>query len=141
MPPTSTSLPERPLPEPTADSQPYWDGLREHELRIQRCARCGTLRHYPRPLCAACCSFEVNWVLASGRGRIHSWTVAHHPFHLAFKAEAPYIVLTVDLDEGVRLAAPLRGADAGVLAIGRAVEIVYEDVSPTLTLPACRLAE
>jgi uncharacterized OB-fold protein len=36
---------------------------------------------------------------ASGRGRVHSWTVAHHPFHPGFKEELPYIVAIVDLEE------------------------------------------
>jgi uncharacterized OB-fold protein len=46
---------------------------------------------------------------ASGRGRVHSWTVAHHPFHPGFKEELPYIVAIVDLAEGVRMSAQMRG--------------------------------
>ena len=26
-----------PLPNPTPDSKPFWQGLKEHQLRIQRC--------------------------------------------------------------------------------------------------------
>lgn len=135
----NNALPERPLPEPTADSQPYWDGLRAHELRLQRYTRCGTVRHYPRPLCADCYSFDCEWIRASGRGTVHSWTVAHHPFHLAFKARVPYTLVTVDLEESVRLAAPLLADTTAGLTLGHAVEIVFEYVLPELTLPAVRL--
>lgn len=138
---TAGTLPDRPLPEPTADSQPYWDGLRLHELRLQRCARCGTVRHYPRPLCAECYSFDCEWIVASGRGKVHSWTVAHHPFHVSFKAKVPYTIVTVDLDLGVRMAAPLVAGIQNGLAVGRAVVAVYDDVLPDLTLPAFCLSD
>ena len=47
-------VPERPLPTPTRESQPYWDGLRAHKLMLQHCAACGKVRHYPRPVCPHC---------------------------------------------------------------------------------------
>lgn len=135
----------RPQPEPDECSRPYWDGLREHRLRLQRCSVCGAVRHYPRPLCAHCHAFEHDWLEAKGRGRVHSWTVCHHAFHPAFRGDVPYVMLTVDLEEGVRVQAPLRGAAAeaatGQIRIGTAVRIVFEDVSADLTLPAFRLAD
>lgn len=131
----NTQLPARPLPEPTPESRPYWDGLREHRLRLQQCADCGTLRHYPRAMCAGCHSLNVNWVEAAGTGRVHSWTVAHHAFHPAFRQALPYILLTVDLPEGVRVLAPYRGTEAD-LRLDLPVRLVFEDVLPELTLPA-----
>lgn len=67
------------------------------------------LRHYPRLLCDRCYSTEAAWHEASGRGRIHSWTVAHHAFHPAFAADLPYTLLTVDLEAGVRALGRWRG--------------------------------
>ena len=128
-------LPSRPEPAITPESRPYWDGLREQRLLFQACADCGTLRHYPRPVCDACWSMHVRWQESSGRGQIHSWTVAHHPFHLAFKSLVPYPLVTVDMAEGVRLHAPWRGP-LEALALGLAVAVIFEPVSDTLTLPA-----
>ena len=51
---------------------------RARRLLIQRCTHCGKLRHYPRLLCGSCHSTVVEWIEASGRGAIHSWTVAQH---------------------------------------------------------------
>ncbi len=95
-------VPHKPPVSPTQLSQPYWDGVACGELRLQACASCGALRHYPRLLCAGCYSDAVRWVKASGRGRIHSWTTAHHPYHPAFVTEVPYVLVMVDLDEGPR---------------------------------------
>lgn len=93
---------DKPVATPTELSQPYWDGVARGELRLQACAACGTIRHYPRLLCDRCYSDAVEWRTASGRGRVHSWTVAHHPYHPAFAAELPYTLVLVDLDEGPR---------------------------------------
>ncbi|MBK6659070.1 MAG: Zn-ribbon domain-containing OB-fold protein [Proteobacteria bacterium] len=131
---------DKPLPDITALTRPFWDGLREHRLVLQACARCHTVRHYPRPVCDRCYSMESVWVTGSGHGTLHSWTVNHHPFHFAFKRESPFITATVDLAEGVRMQAPLRDADAQTLKMGMPVELIFEDMTPELTLPAFRLA-
>ncbi len=123
------------VPTPTADTQPYWDGLNEGRLRLQCCADCGKLRHYPRPVCDACFSMNATWQDASGNGRVHSWTVTHHAFHPGWKADLPYTLVTVDLDEGVRMQAQLRRLDASELRIGLPVRVAYEKATEGLTLP------
>jgi uncharacterized protein len=92
----------KPMPVPQELSRPYWEAARQGRLVLQRCGQCGTVRHYPRLLCDRCHSREVGWMPATGRGRIHSWTVCHHVFHPGFAADVPYVLVTVDLDEGVR---------------------------------------
>jgi uncharacterized OB-fold protein len=125
----------KPVPEPSLDTAPYWKGLRDHRLMLQRCGSCRKVRHYPRPVCDECYSMEVDWVEASGRGRIHSWTVTHHPFNPGFIGELPITLVTVDLDEGVRMNAQLRGTPAESLAIGTPVRIGFEAAKENLTLP------
>ena len=134
-----TATYDKPLPQPSHLTQPFWDGLRERHLVLQCCKRCHTVRHYPRPVCDRCYSMDAVWIEASERGRIHSWTVNHHPFHFAFKREMPFVMVMVDLEEGVRMQAPLRGADGVVLKLDMAVELIYEDMTAELTLPAFRL--
>jgi hypothetical protein len=67
---------------------------------------------------------------------VHSWTVTHHPFHPGFKGDVPFTLVTVDLPEGVRMQAPLRGTDASALKIGLPVRLVIERPTPDLALPA-----
>jgi len=127
----------KPVPEPTHESKPYWDGLRGGRLLLQKCGQCGKIRHYPRPVCDACYSFEVDWIEASGRGTVHSWTITHHAFNPGFKLELPYILVTIDLDEGVRMQVPLRGAKEADVRLGLPVRIIFEQAKPDLVTPAC----
>jgi uncharacterized OB-fold protein len=123
------------VPQPTPDTQPYWDGLNAHTLHLQRCADCGSVRHYPRPVCDACYSMCVEWMDVSGHGRVHSWTTTHHAFHPGFKPGLPYTLVTVDLDEGVRMNAQLRNLNPGELHIGLPVRVAFEQATDGLTLP------
>src|SRR4051812_15980473 len=133
--PASTPQPERPMPVPTRESQPYWDGLREGKLMLQHCASCGKVRHYPRPVCPHCLSMESEFKQAATGGTLHTWTVCHHPFNFFFKQAAPYIVALVDMDAGVRVNAPLRGVEAASLKIGRRLRMQFEPVNKEVTLP------
>lgn len=132
---------DKPLPEPSIDSKPYWDGLKNRRLMLQTCGDCGKIRHYPRPVCDACYSMEVDWTEASGRGTVYSWTETHHPFHAGFRGETPYILVTVDLEEGVRMQSQLVDANLEDLRIGLPVEIVYADATDEITLPLFRVAK
>ena len=67
---------------------------------------------------------------------MHSWTVAHHPFHPGFKEELPYIVAIVDLEDGVRMNAQMRGVTPGEMRIGLPVQVAFERTTEGLTLPA-----
>jgi uncharacterized OB-fold protein len=129
----------KPVPEPSNESRPFWAGLHQHRLLLQRCTQCFRVRHYPRPVCDACYSMQFDWIEASGRGTIHSWTVTHHAFHFGFKRDLPYVTVVVDLEEGVRMNAILVDGPQAPLAIGAPVAIVYDDVTADLTLPRFRL--
>ena len=127
--------PERPLPTPTRESQPFWDGMHEGRFMLQHCASCGKVRHYPRPVCPHCFSMESEFKPAPLTGKIHTWTVCHHPFNFFFKAHAPYIVALVDMDAGVRINAALRGVAEGALKTGLPVRLRAEPVSKDVSLP------
>jgi uncharacterized OB-fold protein len=99
----------------------YWEGAERGKLVLQRCGRCGKIRHYPRVLCDACYSFDVEPFEAQGRGTIHSWTVAHHAFDPAFADATPYVLLTVDMEEGVRVL----GRYTGQPRMGAPVRITF----------------
>ncbi len=98
------------------------------------------MRHYPRPLCPACHSFAAEWVEAQGAATVHSWMVAHHPFHPGFRADLPYVLVTADLPEGVRILAPLRGAGAEALRLGLPLRIGVETTADGLAVPVVRVA-
>ena len=61
-----------PLPQKTPETAPFFDGLNEHKLMIQRCKACGPY-FYPRPFCPSCFSWDVEWFEASGKGKLYSF--------------------------------------------------------------------
>lgn len=89
-------------------------------------------------MCPSCHSFEHEWTPASGRGRIWSWVVVHPPVLPAFADRAPYNVVVVELDEGVRMIGNL--LDVEEIREGMAVEIAWEDVEEGISLPVWRPA-
>jgi uncharacterized OB-fold protein len=90
---------DRPLPIPDRDSAPFWDGVSAGELRLQRCADCGTWRWPARAICNRCHSFQAEWRAVSGLGTVTSWIRTHQPFMRAFADDVPYTVVQVRLDE------------------------------------------
>ena len=109
----------------TAHSAAYWAGARRGQLVLQRCAQCDTVRHYPRPMCPMCQSFDVATFESTRRGTVHSWTVTHHVFDASVTTDVPYALVTVDLDEGVRALARMSGDGSG-LAPGVPVHLEFQ---------------
>ena len=60
---------------------------------------------------------------------------------MGVKRELPYTVVTIDLDEGVRLMASMAGDQGDELAVGRAVTIGFQHLSDDYVVPTCELAE
>jgi uncharacterized OB-fold protein len=127
-----------PLPAITDDTRPFWDACRRRELIIQRCTACGTFRHLPTPVCWRCRSFAHEWTPVSGRGTIFSWAVVHRAFLPGLEAAVPYTVVVVALDDapGIRLVSNLIDGEP---AVGRPVEVLFEDVAPEVTVPRFRV--
>ena len=137
----STAIPTRPLPQPTTETAAYWAAAQEQRLVIQRCASCGTCQFYPRAFCNSCLSDSIEWINASGHGRIYTYTVCRIAASPAFQSRLPYVVALIDLNEGVRLIANILDADLERVAIGARVSVCFESVSESCTLPQFTLLE
>jgi uncharacterized protein len=126
---------------PGCDDAPWWEALRRHELVVQRCAACGVWRHPPSPVCAACHATDARFERVSGRGRVFSWTVVHHPVHPALADRVPYNVVLVELPDAgcVRLVTNLVDVAPDDVRVGLDVEVVFEDLDD-VTLPRFRRA-
>ena len=129
---------KRPRPALTLDNKWWFDAAKDHRLMIQRCSKCQTLRHPPRPRCDKCGSYEWNALEASGRGTVYSYVVAHYPQVPAF--DYPLPIALVDLEEGTRLVADLVDVDPADVKVGMAVEVVWQDHDEDLTLPGFKPA-
>jgi uncharacterized OB-fold protein len=132
------STPTRPVPRPTTLSEGFWEASRRGELAVQRCLGCRVYRHYPQPMCPACHSLEWEWSRLSGRGVIHSYTVAHQAFHPFWADKVPYVVATLELEEGVRMVDDMLELDPSEVRIGLPVEVFFERISDEIALPKFR---
>jgi uncharacterized OB-fold protein len=132
---------QKPLPQPTPETQPFWDGTRQGRLMIMHCNACGHDYFYPRPYCPACFSPNTVWKQASGRAALHTYMIIHRAAP-GFEAEAPYVVGIVELEEGPRMMSNIIGVapDPEALAVDMPLEVTFEQASDQITLPKFRPA-
>ena len=128
-----------PVSEPDGLSRPYWEGLRENRLRVQRCSHCKTWQFGPEWICHKCHSFELEWTDIEPVGRIFSWERVWHPSHAALKQHCPYLAVLVELAHagGVRMIGNLLGDATQNVDIGAEAEGVFEhhsDADPPYSL-------
>jgi uncharacterized OB-fold protein len=129
---------KKPLPRIDEESRGYWEALARHELYVQRCRDCDTKRFPPRAVCPSCLSSATEWVRASGRGTVYSYTVTHQNQAPGFRESLPYVLAVVQLDEGPRLMTNVVGCAPDAVRIGMTVEVEYEDVTADATLAKFR---
>lgn len=128
-----------PFPDPqTAEAKHFFAAAAAGRLELQRCAACGKVWFYPRPACVACGAAQYTWIVASGRGTLHSFSIVHRAPSEAFRARLPYVVALIDLDEGPRMMANIVGDDALEAAIGDPLEALFEDRGEGRRLPQFR---
>lgn len=133
---------DMPAPAASRETLPWWEAAAAHRLVVQRCAACRRPRHPPSPACPACHGFDFDWIEASGRGTVYTFTVVHRAFVPSLARHLPYVVAVVALDDvpDVRLVTNLVDVAPAAVRIGAAVEVAWEDVAPGLALPRFRLA-
>ena len=115
------------------DDEFYWEGTREQKLLLQECAGCGRVRHPPTPTCPWCRSLEVSLRPSVGRGEVFSFIVPRYPEFPGFGAG--YVVALVELEEGVRMIANVRGVEPSEVAVGMPVRLIWEQMEDGYWLP------
>ncbi len=128
---------ERIQPSSGALADAYIAGCRVGELRLQCCSRCGLHQFYPRIMCAHCFSEELEWVAATGRGEIISFTVVRRPISRAY--DAPYVVALIKLQEGPTLMSHIVDCAPETIAVGLPVQVAFASWSESVALPVFTL--
>ena len=124
--------PPRPKPASNSSTDWFWDACNIKELRIQSCNECTNLQHPPAVRCLSCGSVSLDSVIATGKGTLHSWAIAHYPQVPAF--DYPLIVGLVELEEGVRLVSNVSNVEPEELEIGMPLEVDWLNVDNEFTL-------
>jgi uncharacterized OB-fold protein len=130
--------PPRPVPQPSPETQRYWEGCKRHELWLPYCTQCAQFFFYPRPFCPRCFSSPIEWRQTSGRGKVYTYSIQYRPQAPGFTP--PYVTAIVQLDEGPRLLTNLVGVepDPEHVRCDMPVEVDFEDLSDEISLPVFR---
>jgi uncharacterized protein len=129
-----------PAPFVNPEVKPFWDATAQGRLLLPRCQDCQAFIWYPRPYCPECASLHIEWVDASGRGTIYSYTInrrgqADLP---EYRSAGVYVVAYVELDEGPRMLTNIVDCDPDSVRIGQPVEVVFHDTGQGSALPRFR---
>ena len=131
----------KPLPFADAETKPYWDWAKKHELRMQRCADCGEIRFPPRPdvpglqLDARRVGADVAAPARSTAG----WSSTRRccrPLPPTRRTRSCSSSSTTT--RALRLVGTVVDIANDELAEGIPVEVVFDDVTPEITLPKWR---
>jgi uncharacterized OB-fold protein len=120
--------PGLPKPAPSELDAPFWQGLREERLVLQRCLHCRDWQWGPEWICHRCHSFDLAFEDVEPNGVIYSYERVWHPVHPALKDQGPYLIVLVQLPhaDNVRLVGNLLGDPRAPVAIGAEVDGVFE---------------
>jgi uncharacterized OB-fold protein len=103
------------------ESAEFFDGAARGELMVKRCDTCGQWLRPDAIACSRCRGNALRWAVASGRGTLVTWTVAH-----GAEREPPVAGL-VELEEGPWLHGRLVDVDKAGLSVGDPFLVDFED--------------
>jgi uncharacterized protein len=133
-----TELASRPVPVPSLETQPFWDGCAQGALLLQRCDHCGTYWHPPAPICPNCFSTEFQWTPSSGKGTIYTYSIIHQAFRRVWEPLVPYVLAVIELEEGPHLLSNVIDIPIESVQVGLPVTVTFQPVSDTISLPLFR---
>jgi uncharacterized OB-fold protein len=125
-----------PLPNPTEEMRPFWDGLARGELLLAKCRRCGAWR-FPLAGCRdhANDAFLANmvWTPASGLGRVLAYTIQRAQIDPAFPV--PYVYAVIELAEGPVMVANIARCAPEKVREGMQVQVAFKRLTDEATIP------
>lgn len=117
----------KPMPVPTPTTAPFWDALREHQIRIQYSPSTGRYVFYPRILAPGSLADDLEWRQISGAGTLYTFTVSYRAVSPHFADDVPQILAVVQWDEGPRFSTEIVNAEPDTIRVGMRVQPVFTD--------------
>ena len=130
--------PKKPVPIVNPWTKPFWDAAREEKLILQKCQDCDKHIFYPRIACPHCFSDKIEWVEASGKGTVYSYTVVTNNAPSAFIQDMPFVIAIVKLEEGVQMLSNIINCNPEDVECDMPVEVTFEKLDDEFTLPKFR---
>ena len=118
--------PFRVLPRVTPETEHFWTGGRDGELRFLRCTADGEYVHPPAPVCPRCLSRSLVVEAVSGRATVATYTINHQPWYPGL--DPPYVIAIVEMEEqpSVRLMTNIVGCPVEDVHVGMPVQVTFE---------------
>lgn len=129
---------KKPIPVVNAWSKPYWEAANENRFIIQKCSDCGKYNFIPRMVCPECFSENMDWVEASGKGTVYSYTTVLNNSPTAFMNDIPYVVAIIRLAEGPQMLSNIVEADPEQICCDMDVEVTFNRLNEDFNLPVWR---
>ncbi len=126
---------ERKIPSPpeNVEHTAFWASANEGKLMIPRCKDTGKFFWYPRNISPFTLSTNVEWVEASGKGEIYTYSVMR-------RADPNYVIAYVTLEEGVSVMTNIVECDPNSVSIGQKVELTFRDTEGGQKVPVFKPA-
>lgn len=129
----------RPCPDVRGIGKKYWASGYDGTLSILQCQTCQNTHWYPRSYCPHCGAETLQWIACSGKGVIHTFTVARQSGHKYFKTKVPYVIAMVALAEGPLLMTNIVDCDVEAVSVGAPVSVTFENIADNVSIPLFKL--
>ncbi|MCP8615250.1 Zn-ribbon domain-containing OB-fold protein [Salirhabdus salicampi] len=121
-------------------SKPFWDGLKNKQIKLQKCNDCTHAQFPPGPVCSKCLSNNISWISSTGKARVWSKIGFWKPYLKPY-TDVPYYVVMVKLAEGPMITARISEEHHSKINCDSEVEATFFDTVDGTVLLGFRPAE
>ena len=122
-----------PAPPENVEYEEFWTNVNEGKLLLPRSKDTDQLYWYPRKISPFTLSGNIEWVQASGKGVIYTFSVMR-------RAEPEYVIAYVRLDEGITMMTNIVECDPDSLEVGQPVELLMQESENGQKIPVFKPA-
>ncbi|MEB2317362.1 MAG: OB-fold domain-containing protein [Pseudomonadota bacterium] len=124
----STAWQQDPFAAAYPETGEFWAAAAQGRFLLRTCTDCGKAHWHPRVVCPLCGSQRLEWKQASGRGTLYAFSPAR-------RADPPYLLAYVTLEEGPTLMTNIVDARYEDLRIGQAVGVQFRPAAEGRMMP------
>ena len=132
----------RPIPRVNrfVETEAFWQGTKSGELLLQYCPDTQQFQHYPRPISIYTGKRNLEWRKVAGAGTVYAATIVRVPGP-GLDGRLPLSVVTVELDEGVRILGNVLNVEPDAVAVGQRVELAWDAIDGDTAYPAFNVVD
>ena len=126
---------DKPVPIKDEISEPWFEAAARGELLLQRSKGTGEYQLYPRGHALKTLEPDLEWVPASGRGKLHTFSVVLRTANQEFAEDCPYVLAIIELEEGPRMMSRIVETPLDDLRCELPVAVVFRELHDGTAMP------